>query len=292
MIFLKTSTASIFYFGAMKEVDVEIRRAEGLGDYQAIVELEKEVWGYTEREDLAAVPILMIANRFGGAVLVAQESSGRIIGFSMANLGWTREKKLFWWSHMTAVIDEYRGRDIGHRLKMRQREEALAAGIDEIHWTFDPLQALNAHFNIHKLGAIVREYEENVYGNSPSPLHRGLPTDRLVAEWHLDSDRGPALILRDIDGTPRINTPDSEPDLRLETSPLLLEIPTNINALRETDIGQAKLWQDRVRTACCHYFEAGYVITDFILVNEPRTQALYVLEKESKTKGNSGTDKI
>ncbi|OLE73848.1 MAG: hypothetical protein AUG12_03500 [Acidobacteria bacterium 13_1_20CM_2_57_8] len=78
MIFLKTSTASIFYFGAMKEVDVEIRRAQGLEDYQAVVELEKEVWGYTEMEDLAAVPILMIANRFGGVVLVAQESSGRI----------------------------------------------------------------------------------------------------------------------------------------------------------------------------------------------------------------------
>jgi len=282
MIFLKTSTASIFYFGAMKEVDVEIRRAQGLEDYQAVVELEKEVWGYTEMEDLAAVPILMIANRFGGVVLVAQESSGRIVGFSMANLGWTGEKKLFWWSHMTAVVAEYRGRDIGHRLKMRQREEALAAGIDEIQWTFDPLQALNAHFNIHKLGVIVREYEENVYGYSPSPLHRGLPTDRLVAEWRLDSDRQAGVILRDIDGTARINTPDGEPDLRLETSPLLLEIPTNINELRNTDIARAKLWQERVRAACRHYFEAGYLITDFILVDKPRPQALYVLEKGSQ----------
>jgi predicted GNAT superfamily acetyltransferase len=263
----------------MKEVDVQIRRAQGLEDYQAVVELEKEVWGYTEMEDLAAVPMLMIANRFGGAVLVAQESSGRFIGFSMANLGWTREKKLFWWSHMTAVVEEYRSKDIGYRLKMGQREEALAAGIDEIHWTFDPLQALNAHFNVHKLGVIVREYEENVYGFSPSPLHKGLPTDRLVAEWHLSSDREPGLILRDIDGMPRINTPDSEPNLRLDSSPLLLEIPTNINELRQTDIAQAKLWQERVRAACQHYFQAGYAMTDFILVDRPRLQALYVLER-------------
>lgn len=263
----------------MKEVDVEIRRARGLEDYQAAVELQKEVWSYTEMEDIAAVPILMIANRFGGAVLVAQEREGRFVGFSMANLGWTRGRKLFWWSHMTAVVEDYRGRDIGLRLKMKQREEALASGIDEIHWTFDPLQALNAHFNIHKLGVTVREYEENVYGYSPSPLHKGLPTDRFVAEWHLNADRGTSVILRDFDRMPRINEPDREPNLHLEESPLLLEIPTNINELKQTDITRAKAWQDAVRAACLHYFKAGYAITDFILLDKPRPQALYVLEK-------------
>jgi predicted GNAT superfamily acetyltransferase len=263
----------------MKEVDVDIRRARGLEDYQAVVQLQKEVWGYTEMEDIAAVPILMIANEFGGAVLVAQEQAGRYIGFSMANLGWTRRKKLFWWSHMTAVLQEFRDRDIGLRLKMSQREAALASGIDEIHWTFDPLQALNAHFNIHKLGVTVREYEEKIYGPSPSPLHRGLPTDRLVAVWHLNAVRGSALILRDLDRMPRINEPDHEPNLHLSDSPLLLEIPTNINELRQTNLTSAKMWQDTVRAVCLHYFGAGYVITDFILIDKPRSQALYVLEK-------------
>src|SRR5262249_50365099 len=148
----------------MKDADVQIRRARGLEDYQAAVQLQKDVWNFTDVEDIAAVPILMIANRFGGAVLVAQDASARYIGFAMANLGRTLEKNLFWWSHMTAVIAEYRGRDVGLHLKMRQRDEALASGIDEIHWTFDPMQALNAHFNVHKLGVIVREHEENVYG--------------------------------------------------------------------------------------------------------------------------------
>jgi predicted GNAT superfamily acetyltransferase len=263
----------------MKDVDVEIRRARGLEDYQAVVQLQKEVWNYTGMEDIAAVPILMIANRFGGAVLVAQDTSGRVIGFAMANLGWTENRKLFWWSHMTAVIPEYRGRDIGLRLKMKQREEALAAGIDEIHWTFDPLQALNAHFNVHKLGVTVREYEENVYGSSPSPLHRGLPTDRFVAEWRLNVERGTGVILRDFDRMPRINEPDREPNLRLEESPLLLEIPADINKLREEDLSRAKAWQETVRAACLHYFKAGYAVTDFILMNEPRSQALYILEK-------------
>jgi chorismate synthase len=259
----------------MKDVDVHIRRARGLEDYQAVVQLQKEVWHFTEIEDIAAVPILMIANRFGGAVLVAQESSGRYVGFAMANLGWTSQKKVLWWSHMTAVIEEYRGRDVGLRLKMKQREEALASGIDEIHWTFDPMQALNAHFNIHKLGAVVREYEENVYGHSSSPLHQGLRTDRFIAEWNLKQPRTADVILRDFDRLPRINETSGEPNLRLKESPLLLEIPKDVASLKESDAAKAKAWQDTIRDSSEHYFKAGYVITDFILMD----RAYYVLEK-------------
>ena len=272
----------------MTEVDIQIRRAQGLADYQAVMELQKEVWGFTQMEDLAAIPLLMIANQFGGAVDVAQESSGRFIGFSLAYLGRTSEDKLIWWSHMTAVIKEYRNKDMGLRLKMHQREEALAAGIDQIRWTFDPLQALNAHFNIHKLGVIVREYEENIYGYSSSPLHAGLPTDRFVAEWNLNSARvterlsttEPPLILRDFDRLVRINEADREANLRLVESPLLLEIPVNISELKMTDIAKSRVWQENLRAACQHYFRAGYNVTDFILVDKPRSQALYVLEKD------------
>ena len=235
----------------MKEVDVQIRRARGVEDYQMIVELEKQVWGYADPADLAAVPILMIANRFGGAVLVAEDPAQRLIGFAMANLGRRSQEKLFWWSHMTAVAQEYQNRGVGLRLKLRQREEALAEGIDEIHWTFDPLQALNAHFNLHKLGVIVREYEENVYGHSTSRLHQGLPTDRFVAEWRLKADRAKST------GSDRV----------------LLEIPANVNELRRTDILSAKAWQDRIREACQSYFAAGYVVTDFV-------EGHYILEKE------------
>ncbi len=234
--------ALLLYFHAMKEVDVHIRRALGVEDYQRVVELEKEVWGFTDPADLTAVPILMIANRFGGAVLVAEDATHRMIGFSMANLGWTGEKKLFWWSHMTAVADEYRSKGLGLRLKLRQRDEALASGIDEIHWTFDPLQALNAHFNLRKLGVIVRHYEENVYGYSSSRLHQGLPTDRLVAEWHLKSDQPKSVAGKHV----------------------FLEIPADINELRRTDIAAAKAWQERVRAACHKHFGEGYVITDFV----------------------------
>jgi predicted GNAT superfamily acetyltransferase len=225
----------------MKEVDVQIRRARGVDDYKKVVELEKQVWGYTDAADLAAVPILMIANRFGGAVLVAEDSSGRMVGFAMANLGWTDEKKLMWWSHMTAVVDEYRNHGLGLQLKLRQRVEALACGIDEIQWTFDPLQRMNAHFNLHKLGVIVRTYEENVYGYSSSALHRGLPTDRFVAEWRLNAER-----------------------MKTSDEPVRLSIPEDINELRRTDLAAAKTWQDRIRAESQRYFREGYVITDFV----------------------------
>jgi predicted GNAT superfamily acetyltransferase len=137
------------------------------------------------------------------------------------------------------------------------------------------MQALNAHFNIHKLGVIVREYEENIYGVSSSPLHQGLRTDRFVAEWNLKQPQNADLILRDFDRMPRINEASGSPNLRLRESPLLLEIPTDITTLKESDLGRARPWQDAVRDASVHYFKAGYAITDFILVD----RAFYVLER-------------
>lgn len=272
----------------MKEVDLHIRRANNLVDYESCVQLQKEVWSFTEPEDLAAVPMLMIANRGGGCVLLAEEPSGRAVGFAFALPGWNTAKKRLWWSHMTAVVPEHRKKNLGFRLKLKQREAAIEEGIDEIHWTFDPLQAVNARFNIHKLGVIVRTYEENIYGTTSSSLHQGLPTDRFVAEWHLNSDRvnvrigtsEPAVIFRDLDRIPRINGPDREPNLRLDESPLLLEIPYNLTELKTADLAAAREWQSRIRTACEDYFRAGYVVTDFIMVDRPRPQALYVLEKD------------
>ena len=95
---------------------------------------------------------------------------------------------------MLGVLPEYRNAQIGRRLKLRQREDALARGIALIEWTFDPLELKNAFLNIEKLGAIVRRYKENQYGTTTSPLHGGLPTDRCIAEWWIDSPRVRAVL--------------------------------------------------------------------------------------------------
>jgi predicted GNAT superfamily acetyltransferase len=271
----------------MVEVDVHIRRARGLDDYLACVALQKEVWGYSELEDIAAQPMLLIGDRFGGSVLVAEDAAGRYVGFAFAMPAWKVDKRLFWWSHMTAVVAAYRNRNVGLALKLRQRREALNHGIDLIEWTFDPLQALNGHFNVGKLGVVVREYEENVYGSTSSPLHRGLPTDRFVAEWHLDSDRvkqrtdngDRSVILRDLDVLQRISEAGESPALTLEDGPLLLEVPTDLKELRDRDLKAASSWQQNLRQACRHYFSHGWSVTDFVRISEPGPQAFYVLEK-------------
>ncbi len=228
----------------MPNVDVRIRRARGLDDYLACVALQKEVWGYTESDDIAAQPMLMIGDRYGGSVLIAQNEAGRYTGFAFAMAAWKSGMKPFWWSHMTAVVKEYRNRGIGLALKLRQREEALASGIDLIEWTFDPLQALNAHFNFHKLGVIVREYEENVYGYTSSALHLGLPTDRFVAEWHLNPFPQPR----------HVRKPDD----------VLVEIPADVHALKLEDLEAARNWQNRLRTTARKLFHEGYVAKDFL----------------------------
>lgn len=274
----------------MTPVDIQICRACGLEDYQACVELQKEVWGFAEIEDIAALPLLLIGNRYGGSVLVAEEPSGRIVGFSFALLSRKADRTPFWWSHMTAVSNHLQGKDVGFQLKLAQRQDALDNGIGEIQWTFDPLQAMNAHFNIRKLGVVAGHFKENAYGYSSSPLHHDLPTDRLLAEWHLESSRvtdrlsgTPPEILRDFDGLVRVFETHSDrpapPHLELNESPLLLEIPTDFASLKQANRPLALEWQKQTRVACQHYFERGYVITDFMIVDKPRPQALYVLEK-------------
>jgi predicted GNAT superfamily acetyltransferase len=267
----------------MADVDVMVRRAQGLEDYKACVELQKDVWALATSDDMvsqiASVAILKIANEHGGSVLLAEDPSGKVIGFSLAMLG-----PEIWWSHMTAVVQAHRNRNVGLLLKLRQREEAMRQGINEIHWTFDPLQALNAHFNVHRLGVLVREYEEDVYGTTTSTLHHGLPTDRFIAEWHLDSDRvrdrfettGAALILRDLDRIPRINSSETDARLDLNDELLLLEIPADIQ--RVVEPGN---WQHMLRQVCRHYFSAGYVVIDFFKLDRPRPQALYLLSHTS-----------
>ncbi len=167
--------------------NVEIRCAISLEDYQACVDLQRGIWGFTSECDLVHLPTLKTQNRYGGRLLIATDDNGRYVGFSFAVLG-KQEGRFFWWSHMTGVVEDYRKRGLGFQLKLRQREEAISAGIDEIRWTFDPLKTLNANFNFRKLGVIANQYEEGFYGHWVSPLSR-LPTDRFIAVWSLNSAR-------------------------------------------------------------------------------------------------------
>lgn len=166
--------------------EVEIRSLTELAEFDQCVELEMAVWGY-DPADMIPRRMFLLASRIGGQVLGAFVN-GTMNGFAMALPGY-RNGHPYLHSHMVGVLPEYRNLGLGRRLKLAQRDDALARGFDLMEWTFDPLEIKNAHLNIARLGAVVRRYENNFYGPSSSPLQGGLPTDRVYAEWWLRSAR-------------------------------------------------------------------------------------------------------
>jgi predicted GNAT superfamily acetyltransferase len=171
---------------AADQGSIRIAPVTALADFERCVEVQLAVWGYSDG-DLIPKRVFIVADRIGGQVIGAFDRDV-MVGFAMALPGY-RDRKPYLHSHMLAVLPEYRNAGLGRQLKLAQRDEALARGIDLMEWTFDPLEIKNAHLNIVRLGAIARRYKRDFYGPSTSPLQGGLPTDRLVAEWWLRSAR-------------------------------------------------------------------------------------------------------
>jgi len=169
---------------------VTIRKCEALEEMQACSALQKEVWKF-EDADLIPVRMFVVASKIGGQVIgafVETHGANELIGFAVAIPG-MRNGHCYLHSHMLAVRQRYRNGGLGRRMKLHQREDALARGFELMEWTFDPLEIKNSYLNIEKLGAIARRYNVNQYGITSSPLQGGLPTDRLVAEWWMKSKR-------------------------------------------------------------------------------------------------------
>lgn len=175
----------------MSADSIRIRQCQGLEEMRACVALQKEVWNFTDIE-LVPLRIFVVAEKVGGQVVGAFDGR-ELVGFAFAIPGW-RGRHAYLYSHMLAVRKTHRNAGLGRRLKLFQREDALARGFELMEWTFDPLEIKNAYLNIEKLGVIVRRYNLNQYGITSSPLQGGLPTDRLVAEWWLRSKRVDALL--------------------------------------------------------------------------------------------------
>lgn len=170
---------------------IELRRCRGIEEFRACVALQKEVWNFSDA-DLVPLRMFVVADKVGGQVMGAFEGAV-MVGFALSVPG-TRSGHVYLHSHMLAVRKAHRNGGLGRRLKLMQREEALSRGIELIEWTFDPLEIKNAYLNIEKLGAISRRYNINQYGITSSPLQGGLPSDRLIAEWWLKSQRVESLL--------------------------------------------------------------------------------------------------
>jgi predicted GNAT superfamily acetyltransferase len=218
-----------------------VRKCAGIEEFQRCVTLQKEIWG---EEDLEVEPatLFVVAAETGGQVLGAFDG-GRLVGYTLALVGFANGT-VFLHSHMTGVHGDYRNRGVGRALKLYQREEALGRGIRLIVWTFDPLETRNAHFNLHRLGAIARKYLPNLYGLTSSPLHLRLPTDRLWAEWQLDSAR----VVAAVSGL------EKEP----EAAPAMIELPTELDRWKQSDTAEVAKVQARIREEFTAWFARGY----------------------------------
>jgi predicted GNAT superfamily acetyltransferase len=184
---------------------IEIRACNGLDEFEKCVQLQLATWGYDETD---AIPrkTFLLAHEIGGQVIGAFDSelpdksaSGNLVGFAMSLPGIKTvhgRARPYLHSHMLAVLPSHRNLGLGAQLKWEQRRDALSRGIRLMEWTFDPLEIKNAFLNIHKLGATASEYRVNFYGVSSSRLQGGLPTDRLLASWELDSPRVEAIFAR------------------------------------------------------------------------------------------------
>jgi len=229
---------------------VSIRPLRGQSDLDAAVVLQQAVWGYSDLE-VDSRGILTVASNFAGQVLGAFHQQS-LIGFSLAfaTLPFGRLH-----SHRVGVLPGYQNLGIGRMLKLAQREDALARNVPIIQWTFDPLQSRNAHLNLVRLGGIARTYLPNFYGVTSSPLHGGLPTDRLLIEWELESER-----VRKILGGEAPPQSDQVCTLRLPPP----------GERRNPEV------QARLRSELVGLFAKNYALTGF---REQGDEQIYVLEK-------------
>jgi predicted GNAT superfamily acetyltransferase len=273
-----------------------IRSLTTLEECRRIAELERVVWGYADAEDVVPPPLLIVSLKRGGILLGAFDDAGTMVGF-VYSIPALKDGQVRQWSHMLGVLPEAREAGIALKLKLAQRERALEMGIELIEWTFDPLQALNAHLNFARLGTVVEHYEENVYGDSTSPLHRGTPTDRFVAEWHL---RRPHVerriaaigqpIVRDasVATAPLVNPSPlggrwlepGDADLEVDARRILVEIPVGFSEMQTAAPPLALAWRLATRRIFQTYLSRGHRVVDFFLSREAR-RGHYLLARDS-----------
>lgn len=278
------------------EIKVTIAPFRDRADYKSCEEIQREVW---RSQDIDIVPasLLISASRTGGTLLGAYNSLGDLVGFAFSLLG-SDGDRLIHHAHMLAVRVAYRNFDVGFKLKQAQRKEVLRRKISLITSSFDPMQPLHAYFTLGKLGACAGVYEEDYYGETTSLLERGLPTDRMLAVWDLESrnvvrrleNGAPRHDLRkELKQVPVINQLVEAAPGMMACSPvklactdpqILFEVPYNLPEIKSRDLGIALEWQGRMRQVFGSYFNKGYAASDFWVVEQDgHLRTFYLLER-------------
>jgi len=298
---------------------LRVELIEDLEGIHACERLQKEVWGFS---DLSIIPhhVVLTSIHAGGLLLGAYDDE-KFIGFALSFPGFfyqneserdsvrDSEQNSYIVKHcslMAAVLPEYQSRGIGHQLKLNQRDYVLDQGVELITWTFDPLQSLNAHFNFNKLGVISREYATDLYGDMRDQLNKGLPTDRFLVEWWVDSPRvthrasasrsrlerlrrtARQINQTDLSGRFLINTQISND---LEDPVLLIEVPESLVSLKAHSQDLAMAWRMETREMLQEYMSRGYLVTDLLVEKcESGRRIYYVIENRALDEVLNRTD--
>jgi predicted GNAT superfamily acetyltransferase len=244
---------------------ITIRDLNTLRDYADCVALQDETWGagFSERVPTA---ILRVSQMIGGVAAGAFDENDRLVGFVFGLTG-IRKKELVHWSDMLAVREELRSQGIGERLKQYQRDKVLTLGVRAMLWTFDPLQAGNAHFNINRLGALPIEYIPDMYGNTGSALHGTLPTDRFIVRWQLDSPV--ARTSGSLQDTLPLANPLGGNGLPVTASipgdarRVRVQVPADMSAVRAAGQEAAVRWRLTIREVVTDLLSRQYRVTGF-----------------------------
>ncbi len=267
----------------------------------AVQRVQQACWGFEHGEGLYP-PMLLTAAQNGGVVLIAQDPQGKVIAYLFGYLGRAPGGPLKLCSQTMGVLPAYRNVGVATALKLAQRERALAQGLPLITWTYDPLEASNARLNLHKLGGVARTYKRNVYGEHFGELNKGIPSDRLLAEWWLESERVERRVkgvghrpkradwvevtqVRHRQGRPHLVAQD----LSCEQGEVWVEIPSDFQALKQADMGLARDWRAKTRAIFKGYFGRGYVAVDFVTRSGggKAGQPGYLLRRDVPTPGDA-----
>jgi len=277
---------------AAETSEITIRNIDDVAQMRAVEDLQKEVWGIP---DLDVVPLTqLVAAREAGGILIGAFAGSTLVGF-VYGFPALEHDQLAHHSHMLAVKPTYRRFDLGRRLKLAQREHAIAQGFRLMTWTFDPLQSLNAYLNFTKLGVVSNRYLRDFYGEDPSSFLHKTGTDRLWVSWFLESDRvqrlasgvvseiefapGSPLVQVEADDSPRRNTASTS----LANEQASIEIPADINSLHQQKPGTALRWREDTRWAFTEAINAGYLVAGFVReTREKQRLGKYLLRKGSK----------
>jgi len=268
---------------AFEVVVIIVRELDGPAEFMEAERVQKQAWGMS---DIMVTPKeIMIAIRDNGGLVLGAFDGGKLIGFALSFPGY-RKGKLFMYSHQTGVVKEYQSKGVGYLLKQKQKEISTTRGFDLIAWTYDPIIARNAHFNVAKLGVVARTYKTNYYGPMDDSINAGWETDRVVAEWWIkdtavEEARRSLRLVGDSHQAIQVDTVNTHTrivdyNIDLNARKVLVEIPRDIVELKARNPEEALKWRLFTREVFKAYFSAGYTAVDLVY-NDGRPN--YVLSR-------------